>query len=255
MNKNEYIWKRRKLPFSEYQQQMKLSINERSNTKKTNIHTIKIKDSKGFVTKQTVELDEDFIDALHGSRKLSAYIAASDIRKFEIELFWKRATFFWAFIAAIYTAYFNVLIHIHNNEHGKCSLIILAVLGLFFCVSWLLTSIGSKHWQENWENHLDLLEDDITGPLYKTYKAGKGYSVTQITIAAGWIMSICAYGLLIYEFMEMLKQKYQDNYLFEILFTFIFSLAVLGLTFLYSKIVVSNSSDSGSINFDIKEYE
>jgi hypothetical protein len=26
---------------------------------------------------------------------------------------------------------------------------------------------GSKQWQENWENHADLLEDNIIGPLYK----------------------------------------------------------------------------------------
>lgn len=27
---------------------------------------------------------------------------------------------------------------------------------------------GSKYWQENWENHVDLLEDNVIGPLYKT---------------------------------------------------------------------------------------
>ena len=27
---------------------------------------------------------------------------------------------------------------------------------------------GSKHWQENWENHVDMLEDEMVGPLYKT---------------------------------------------------------------------------------------
>jgi hypothetical protein len=27
---------------------------------------------------------------------------------------------------------------------------------------------GSKFWQENWENHVELLEDKIFGPLYKT---------------------------------------------------------------------------------------
>jgi len=26
---------------------------------------------------------------------------------------------------------------------------------------------GSKYWQENWENHVDNLEDDFVGPLYK----------------------------------------------------------------------------------------
>jgi hypothetical protein len=35
---------------------------------------------------------------------------------------------------------------------------------------------GSKYWQENWEKHVDWLEDDVMGPLYKrvlAYKYGK----------------------------------------------------------------------------------
>jgi hypothetical protein len=35
---------------------------------------------------------------------------------------------------------------------------------------------GSKYWQENWEKHVDWLEDDEMGPLYKrvlAYKCGK----------------------------------------------------------------------------------
>jgi len=32
---------------------------------------------------------------------------------------------------------------------------------------WYCVNRGSKQWQENWENHVDLLEDNIVGPLYK----------------------------------------------------------------------------------------
>lgn len=35
----------------------------------------------------------------------NAYRQAAEIRKFEIELFWKRAGYFWAFIVSIYAAF------------------------------------------------------------------------------------------------------------------------------------------------------
>ena len=40
-------------------------------------------------------------------------------------------------------------------------------MGFVFSFAWFCANRGSKRWQENWENHVDLLEDEITGPLYK----------------------------------------------------------------------------------------
>ena len=34
---------------------------------------------------------------------------ALDTRKFEIELYWKRASYFWLFIGAVFVAYFSTL--------------------------------------------------------------------------------------------------------------------------------------------------
>lgn len=45
---------------------------------------------------------------------------------------------------------------------------VVSCIGFVFTFAWFLSSRGSKYWQENWENHLDLLEYRITGPLYKT---------------------------------------------------------------------------------------
>jgi len=90
---------------------------------------------------------------------------ALDIRKFEIELYWKRATYFWAFIGATLAGYGAVQassIEIKNDLS-----VILACLGIVFSFGWFCVNKGSKQWQENWENHVDLLEDDVTGPLYK----------------------------------------------------------------------------------------
>ena len=42
-----------------------------------------------------------------------------DIRKFEIDLYWKRAAYFWAFIAATFAGYFALLgSNVGNVQEG-----------------------------------------------------------------------------------------------------------------------------------------
>ena len=198
------------------------------------------------------------------SKENVAYEKAHDIRKFEIELFWKRATFFWAFIVAIYTAYYHVLTKIYERKcgeesvycHGSFPLLILSALGLFFCFSWLLSSIGSKHWQENWEKHLDLLEDEVTGPLYKTYEAGRAYSESKITIAAGWVVTVCSYGLLIYEFTQMLIYKVKlDSLLHVFYIALAFAVIIAVFLYAYSVLMIGNTANTGEVKFQTKVYD
>jgi hypothetical protein len=94
---------------------------------------------------------------------------ALDIRKFEIELYWKRATYFWAFIAIALAGFGSVLAAkgIPCDEKGE-ALLTASCLGLVFSVAWYFVNRASKLWQENWEKHVDLLEDEVIGPLYKT---------------------------------------------------------------------------------------
>lgn len=93
-----------------------------------------------------------------------ALALALDIRKFEIELYWKRATYFWTFIAAAFAGY--ALTHKTLDPDPWLSLLFSA-LGLVFSFAWYLVNRGSKFWQSNWERHVDLLEDMTLGPLYK----------------------------------------------------------------------------------------
>lgn len=98
---------------------------------------------------------------------IAAYYQAADIRKFEIDMYWKRATYFWALIAVAFAAFFAV----SSSEKIVSKdfyLIAISSAGLVFTFAWFSVNKGSKYWQENWENHLDLLEDKITGPLYKS---------------------------------------------------------------------------------------
>lgn len=104
----------------------------------------------------------------------AAFNQVSDIRKFEIELYWKRAAYFWALIAVAFAGYFSILSSANIPSKFFLSFVV-SCIGFVFTFAWFLSSRGSKYWQENWENHLDLLEDKITGPLYKTLLERPGY--------------------------------------------------------------------------------
>jgi hypothetical protein len=90
---------------------------------------------------------------------------ALDIRKFEIELYWKRAAYFWTFIAAAFAAFFLLSRTSSSIQFEMCYLV--SSMGLVFSFGWYLVNRGSKAWQRNWEAHVDLLEDEVMGPLYK----------------------------------------------------------------------------------------
>ena len=138
------------------------------------------------------------------SRAGRALAYAMDIRKFEIELYWKRATYFWTFIGAAFAAY--ALTYKTASEHEPWLSLLFSVLGFMFSFSWYLVNRGSKFWQNNWERHVDLLEDMALGPLYKIIAedtssknpltAAGSFSVTKINqilslfVTATWIVLV-----------------------------------------------------------------
>jgi len=90
---------------------------------------------------------------------------ALDIRKFEIELYWKRTTYFWTLIVVLFTGF----ILVKSGKSGHENLIFLiSCIGLVLSTGWYLVNRGSKYWQENWERHVDILEEKVIGSLYKT---------------------------------------------------------------------------------------
>ena len=107
-------------------------------------------------------------------KHIEAIKVALDMRKFEIELYWKRAGYFWLFMAAVLTGYFTV-------ESGKDGInwalsFLLAAIGLIIAITFYFANKGSKFWQLNWERHVDLLEDKYMGPLYKCLCVSKRMS-------------------------------------------------------------------------------
>jgi hypothetical protein len=90
---------------------------------------------------------------------------ALDIRKFEIDLYWKRAAYLWTFIATTLAGF--VVIQASSVQHKTDMSVLLANLGIVFSFGWFCVNRGSKCWQENWEYHVDMFENEINGPLYK----------------------------------------------------------------------------------------
>lgn len=119
-------------------------------------------------------------NALYGSdkqkesleKKRKALEMALDTRKFEITLYWERAKYFWAFIALTFGAYFLLFkefdIKEKNLNFYNEALLGISLFGVFVSICWFFVNKGAKYWQENWEKHVDLLEDEFMGPLYKT---------------------------------------------------------------------------------------
>ena len=112
---------------------------------------------------------------------------ALDIRKFEIELYWKRATYFWTLIAAAFAAY--ALTYKTASDQEPWLSLVFSALGLVLSFAWYLVNRGSKFWQNNWERHVDMLENMTLGPLYKVVAINPGnnpltdaaqFSVTKI---------------------------------------------------------------------------
>ena len=113
----------------------------------------------------TEKLSADEYEEKFKGKEEKALAQALDIRKFEIELYWKRAAYFWTFIGATFAGFIAVEASGASNKEDLA--IILANLGFVFSFAWFCANKGSKFWQENWEKHVDVLGDGVMGPLYK----------------------------------------------------------------------------------------
>jgi hypothetical protein len=115
---------------------------------------------------------DDYLMDFKGDLQKEALKHALDIRKFEIELYWKRAIYFWAFIATAFGGYLAL-----QRDGDTINTYIVTCLGFLFSLAWYFVNRGSGAWQRNWETHVDLLEDEIMGPLYKSVMNRRTYKL------------------------------------------------------------------------------
>lgn len=124
-----------------------------------------------------------------------ALARAHELRKFEIENYWRRATYFWAFQVAAFALL--GLIWKEIGELDRLALLAPAGLGAISAQVGWLTAKGSKFWQENWEAHVDLLEQEVEGRMTQVVlsKNGAQYSVSAVNqhfmflLMAGWAVA------------------------------------------------------------------
>lgn len=119
---------------------------------------------------------------------------ANDTRKFEIELFWKRATFFVLIIGALFIGYAKF----YENDQTLCSLI--ALFGLISSIVWTFSIMGSKFWQENWEAIIKSLANNgskkallfqqkfgyVKSNYAQQFSVSKSVFILSILIIIGW---------------------------------------------------------------------
>lgn len=231
-----------------------------------------------FLKGKTIKKDnEDLITILNVAR---------DIRKFEIELFWKRGAYFWAFILGIYTAYFGIIMYAINPQNiylknlielpllHKIILFILSFLGFVFCLSWVLVNKGSKFWQENWENHISILEKTKSIILQDTFLNTSNrqkfnsnpfllnaydYSVTKITIFGSIVLMVISFIILVFHlFLIILKIQVIEYFdlikIDNILSIFLFIICLLGIVFVIYKLLSCKGNFDKNNNI-IKEFK
>ncbi len=171
--------------------------------------------SNYFYTRKETALKElsdvDYYDSFIKGRKdceiKETYIRAWEAKNFEIYNYWKRANYFWAFQVASFAGYFSVYGSKYFKENTEV-LYCLICIGFITGIAWSLINKGSKAWQRNWESHVVMLEDWVTGPLYKTVSVSNTFSVSKINEIVSHFISVV---------WIILGIKYFTNYItFEI---------------------------------------
>lgn len=147
-----------------------------------------------------------------------------DTRKFEIENFWKRATFFWGTISILFAAYNGIKI---DNKY----LALISLVGFIFGIVFSLSLRGSKYWQENWEhltsnyekylNNIKLfrweaiktIDEENEGELLSLKP--RRVSVSKLVMILSDFLTLIWLGLLIKDSIYLIKSKeIFDNYKF-----------------------------------------
>lgn len=91
----------------------------------------------------------------------------------EHELVWRKATFFWALFAVVFASYGVALksleSHTYDSITSSTFLVCIASLGIYTATAWVYVLKSARFWYKCYERHIQYLEDEHQGKLYKTF--------------------------------------------------------------------------------------
>lgn len=154
--------------------------------------------------------------------KQRAFKEALDTRKFEIDLYWKRARYFFDIMCVL--GGISAILTIAQSagsiidEFLWLILFVIGCVGTVTAVAWYLTNKGSKYWQENWEQYVDALGKEIVGPLFEHPISADGknsnltrYSVSKVnellSLYAIWVWGLLTLSTLIIGILLQCRQE------------------------------------------------
>ncbi len=120
-------------------------------------------------------------------------------RQLELELFWRRALFFWGFIASAFIGF--------ANTYPERPMVAMAVscFGVICSLCWALVNRGSKYWYEAWEVKVKRYGGEDVQKLFSHPEASqkkglwsaKRYSVSRVAIALSDFTFVLWVGILL----------------------------------------------------------
>ena len=127
----------------------------------------------------------------------AALARAHELRKFEIENYWRRSSYFWGFQLVAFGA---LALTAKDGRFYPPIVLVVSVFGALAALTGILTAKGSKFWQANWEAHVDFLEVAVEGKLHTTAltDGDVSFSVSRVNerflevLFSGWLMAFVA---------------------------------------------------------------
>lgn len=103
-----------------------------------------------------------------------------DSKMKEIDRYLSRSTYAWAFQVASFAGYFSVISSKGYVDNPQV-LYIVVCIGVITSFAWVFINKGSKYWQRLWDYHIDMIEDEVIGPLNKVILSDKQVSIGNIS--------------------------------------------------------------------------
>ena len=137
-------------------------------------------------------------------RRPSALEICLAAREFELELFWKRALFFWGFIASAFIGFAS------TYPDQPVIAIAISCFGAVCSFCWTLANRGSKYWYESWETKAKRAGKEVVKDLFEREEKenldglwhAKRFSVSRIAIALSEYTCLLWLVILSYQVLE-----------------------------------------------------